>query len=60
MVEEDGREIFDLALREPVKALDLSYNLLGTPSSRPVALLRESAGGSEIEDLGGYARPRQL
>jgi len=44
-LQEIPKEIFDLALREPVKALDLSYNLLG---------------GSEIEDLGGYARPRQL
>ncbi|EKX52455.1 hypothetical protein GUITHDRAFT_133543 [Guillardia theta CCMP2712] len=52
MTPEDGRhaelrEIFDLAQREPVKALDLSFNLL------------RRAAGAEVEDLGGYLRPRQ-
>jgi len=43
-LQEIPKEIFDLAQREPVKALDLSFNLLT---------------GAEVEDLGGYLRPRQ-
>ena len=39
-----GREIFDLAQREPVKALDLSFNLLSKSFTYPVKYLGDDKG----------------